>query len=49
MSNISWIKKNIIKKMLAALVIVGLLVNMEGVQGVGVLRVRAGVAFPAGI
>ena len=46
MSNISWIKKNIIKKMLAALVIVGLLVNMEGVQGIGVLRVRAGVAFP---
>ena len=46
MSNISWVKKNLIKNLLAALVIVGLLVNMEGVQGIGTLRARADVSFP---
>ncbi|MBR4542950.1 MAG: InlB B-repeat-containing protein [Lachnospiraceae bacterium] len=46
MNNNPWVKKNIIKNLLAALVIVGLLVNMEGVQGIGTLRARADVSFP---
>ena len=49
MNNNPWIKMNIIKKMLAALVIAGLLVNMEGVQGIGMIKAEAATAYPGSI
>ena len=49
MNNNPWIKMNIIKKMLAALVIAGLLVNMEGVQGIGMIKAEAATTYPENI